>query len=162
MRFGHVMGIILSGAAWFVIGCFLTFKGLVYFSKAFVSTETGPLLTFFHRLMDHKEKGAMFLIFISLSVGLFKGRVVLAKTVSKSVKRLLLIPSPLKLSDLFPLQYTLLIFFMMSLGMLLRFMPVSFDIKGFIDLAVGSALINGAFLYFKQALLLKPQSMRKK
>lgn len=162
MRFGHVPAIILSGAIWLAIGCFLTFKGLVYFSHAFVATSHGPLLDLYQNLFHEKERGAMFLIFTSLVFGVFKGRLVLSKTVVKSVKRLLLIPGPLGIRDLFPVSYVILIMSMMSLGLLLRFLPIKFDIKGFVDLAVGSALINGAFLYFKQALSLKAESMKRK
>jgi hypothetical protein len=74
----------------------------------------------------------------------------------------MMISHPLHLKDLFPLSYLAIIGSMMMLGMLLKFLPISHDIRGFIDLAVGSALINGAFLYFKQAILLKAEIIRRK
>jgi hypothetical protein len=37
---------------------------------------------------------------------------------------------------------------MVGLGVTLRFLPIPVDLRGFIDTAVGSALVNGAMLYF--------------
>jgi hypothetical protein len=40
---------------------------------------------------------------------------------------------------------------MMMLGMIFRYLPIPIDVRGFIDLAIGSALMNGAMLYFRAA-----------
>jgi len=37
----------------------------------------------------------------------------------------------------------------MGLGMGIRYFGVPVDVRGLIDVAVGSALINGAMLYFR-------------
>lgn len=162
MRIGHVAGICLSGALWLIIGCFLTFKGVVFLGLTIISEKLDPMMGILMQISPSRERAGMILIFSALVVGLFKGRVVLAKTVMRQVKRLLMIAHPLHVRDLFPMSYLAIILSMMLLGMSLKFLPITQDIRGFVDLAVGSALINGAFLYFKQALLLKAEIVRRK
>jgi hypothetical protein len=162
MRIGHVAGIFVSGILWLIIGCFLTFKGVVFLGLTILSEKMDPLMQLLMKISSNRERAGLVLIFSALVIGLFKGRVVLAKTVMRQVKRLMGISHPLHLKDLFPLSYLAIIGSMMMLGMLLKFLPITHDIRGFIDLAVGSALINGAFLYFKQAILLKAEIVRRK
>lgn len=161
MRIGTTTGICISGLLWLGIGCFLTFKGIAFLGLAIVSSKQEPLLDFLLQYNSTREKAGLVLIFGALVIGLFKGRVVLAKTVARQVKRLMNIPYPLSIKDLFPFSYLALILGMMSLGMALKFLPIAQDVRGTIDLAVGSALINGAFLYFKQALLLRSEIIRR-
>ncbi len=40
---------------------------------------------------------------------------------------------------------------MMGIGVVFRFLPISHEIRGCVDIAIGSALIQGAFLYFLSA-----------
>jgi hypothetical protein len=164
MRIGHVMGIVISGMTWLAIGVLLTFKGLMLtvYSVCFFNEGSYPLVSVFNRLFGHLERSGICLIFLAMIIGMLKGRFVLAKTVNRFVKRILLIPSPLKLYNLFSWRYLVLIGCMMCLGIGLKFLPISKDIRGFIDLAIGSALINGAFLYFKQASMLRLEFLRKK
>lgn len=164
MRVGHITGIVISGTVWFIIGCLLTFKGLFLIVSSILAfqVELHPLVAFFNQFFQHLERSGTCLVFVAIVIGMIKGRFVLAKTVNKFVKRILLTPSPLKFKDLFPPRYLILIGSMMCIGMFLRFLPVPKDIKAFIDLAIGSALINGAFLYFKQASMLKVEFSRKK
>lgn len=164
MRIGHIKGIILSGMVWLVIGGLLTYKGLVLTAGMIMNFQEGvyPLMNMLNRLFENSERSGMCLVFLAILLGQLKGTFVLSKTVKKFVKRILLIPSPVPIKELFPWKYLLLIGFMMSLGMMFRFLPISRDVKAFIDLAVGSALISGAFLYFKQASLLKLEFSRKK
>lgn len=164
MRIGHIAGIMISGAIWLLIGVLLTYKGVVLLAGAVVmfSQTQGPLMSFLHHLFHHVERSGMILVFAAIVVGQLKGTFVLAKTVKKSVKRLLLIPSPIHLKDLFPWKYLMLIGLMMGLGITLRVLSIPSDVKAFIDLAVGSALISGAFLYFRQASILKMEFSKRK
>jgi hypothetical protein len=52
---------------------------------------------------------------------------------------------------MYPTYYIAIIASMMFMGMAMRFVPISADIKGIVDVAVGSALINGAMQYFRLA-----------
>jgi hypothetical protein len=162
MRIGYISGIIISGMIWLAIGCMLTFKGVFLLGSAIISTEKYWLIETLTRLCKNRDQATMFLVFIPVFIGILKGRLVLSKSVEKFVKRLLLKPSPIHLKDLFSRNYLILIFSMMMLGVLIRFSPISIDIRGCIDLAIGSALVNGAFLYFKQAFFLKAEIARRK
>lgn len=163
MRFQHRSAILLLGLLWLLMGMFLLYKGLFYavFSTLSFSSSQYPLLGFTAKYLKDVQTASMVLIFLGLLVGLVKGRTVLAKSAKRSVNRLLLIPSPLNLKDVFPLSYLILIGGMMLLGLSLKVFKLPFDIRGFIDIAVGAALVNGAIVYFKLLSLLKTRSVRK-
>lgn len=164
MRIGHIAGIMISGMIWLLIGGLLTYKGLVLITGVIVNVQQGqyPLMNLLGQFFQNVERSGMCIVFIAILLGQIKGSFVLAKTVKRFVKRILLIPSPIHIKDLFPWRYLILIASMMSLGMLLRFLPIPRDVKAFIDLIIGSALISGAFLYFKQASMLKLELSKRK
>jgi len=124
--------IYLSGALWFVIGLFLMYKGLF-----FISSASGHVNNW--------------IIFFALMIGFLKGRFVLVKTVQKVVLRIRSLPSPIRFSQVYPKSYWILIGSMMMLGMALRYLPIPISVRGFVDLAIGSALMNGSMLYFRAA-----------
>lgn len=81
---------------------------------------------------------------IALSIGLLKGKFVLDKTASRVIDRTadLKEPNPFKsIVQMFGLKTILLIAAMMGIGVILRAAGVSFEIRGLIYLAVGSALL---------------------
>jgi len=88
-------------------------------------------------------------ITIALLLGFIKGKMALAKSVRRQVKRIESLPNPASVKYLYSKGYYLLIAFMMLLGMLMRFFPITIDTRGAIDIVIGSALINGAMLYFR-------------
>jgi hypothetical protein len=78
-----------------------------------------------------------------------KGRFVLSKTVRRVVHRISSLSEPIRFLDVYSAKYFVLIASMILLGMTLRWLSVPSDIRGMIDVAVGSALMNGAMLYFR-------------
>lgn len=134
----HRGWIALSGFTWFFIGAFLLYKGLHLITEA---THPGGL----------SHQAANVFIAVGLGIGFLKGRFVLVKTVRRVVSRILSLPLPIKFKDVYSLGYWILIGSMMALGMIFRFLPLSMEVKGAIDVAIGSALINGALLYFRAA-----------
>jgi hypothetical protein len=92
----------------------------------------------------------LFLITAALWVGFMKGRFVFAKTVQKSVDRILLLSNPVEISQIYTKKYYLLLGSMFFLGFLMKFTPM--DVRGAVDIIIGSALIQGAVLYFRQAI----------
>ncbi len=72
-------------------------------------------------------------IALAVIVGLAKGHFVLSKTVHRMREK-----AP-------GVKYLLLIGLMVSMGMALRFVPN--QVRGFIDIAVGHALLYGGVLY---------------
>lgn len=152
MRLHPISLVVLSGILWLGIGVLLLMKGLRFVVHA---PENCALL---NKLMPHvggRDQAIVLLIAIGLFAGLIKGRTVLLKAVKKTVKRILSLEAPIKLSEVYDKRYYILMLVMMSLGMLMRILHVPEDIRGTIDIAVGSALMNGAMAYFRTAYTLK-------
>jgi hypothetical protein len=116
----------ISGAIWFSAGSFLLYKG-ISFTEGF------------------------FLYAIAIPVGYLKGRYVLSKTVGRMMHRIASLSTPITFWNVYPFSYWFLIAGMMALGVLCRFLPN--QVRGFVDLAIGSALVYGAFLYFRAPLV---------
>jgi len=130
----HRMWIFFSGFMWGVVGCLLLYKGLQFLAAG---VDSG-----------HSDR-ALWLIGLALFVGFLKGRFVLRKTVQRMSLHIMSLKAPIQARDVYPKSYWLLLASMMALGFLLRLVPL--EVRGFVDVAVGSALINGAMLYFQVA-----------
>lgn len=139
----HKACIRLTGFLWFAIGSWLFYKGLKLVSQGAFSEEG------ISSLFGNRGRGAAFLVSGGLLAGYLKGRFVLHKTVGRVALRILSQPLPLSLKNIYAPSYWILIGSMMMLGMLLNILPVPPDLRGAIDIAIGSALINGAILYFR-------------
>ena len=126
----HKSWITFSGITWLTIGTFLLYKGL--------------------KLLSGSENATLFMA-IGLAIGYLKGRYVLSKTVQRVSVRIASLSLPIRPGQVYAPSYWILIGSMMGLGLLFRFLPIPVDIKGFIDVAIGSALMNGAMLYFRSA-----------
>jgi hypothetical protein len=118
----HRGWILCSGFLWLIGGIFLLNKGVSYI-------------------------GNSWLLFAGVLLGFVKGRFVFAKTVQRIVKRIQDLPLPIRISQVYPPIYLALIGVMVLLGAALRFAPE--QVRGVIDVAVGSALVQGAMLYFR-------------
>jgi hypothetical protein len=153
MKYSHRTWIVISGLVWCAVGILLLVKGLFYIVGAATSSqESSSVLNAIVSLTGTVEQAALFLISLALLVGFIKGRYVLVKTVRRITKRILTMDAPIHVKDVYPKGYYMLLFSMMLMGMLFKWLPIGFALKGFIDVTIGSALINGALLYFKEAL----------
>lgn len=152
--------IAITGLMWLVIGISLLTKGLqliVQVSQGFLF-EKGSLVARLAPLSGGREKAGLVLITIGLLIGFIKGRYVFVKTIRRVVARILQLPVPFKISQVYSRQYLLLIGGMMCLGIALKWIPIPQEIRGVVDVAIGSALINGAFIYFRLSLAVHKQS----
>jgi hypothetical protein len=145
----HRFWIFFSGLVWFAIGGFLTFKGLRLISEATFRNDT--LCFSWQTLFGSPAQVGTLLIALGLVVGFIKGRFVLSKTVHRVSMRIMNLASPIRFFDVYAPSYWILIGSMIGLGISLRFLPIPIDVRGFIDVAVGSALLNGSMLYFRFA-----------
>lgn len=145
----HRTWIALSGFTWFLVGIFLLYKGLRLIAEA--AFLSGSLCHKMSPLVGSAQQAASLLMASGLIIGFFKGRFVLSKTVKRVVLRIVSLPLPIRLKDAYSPSYWILIGSMMALGMFFRFLPLPIDVRGTIDLAIGSALVNGAMLYFRAA-----------
>ena len=141
--------IILPGLVWLFSGFMLLYKGLHFIADAILQTHS--LCFRMQHLFGTAQQAATVFIGLGLLVGYVKGRFVLVKSVRRIVKRIDLLPYPIRFSQAYHPSYWLLIASMIALGVSLRFLPIALDIRGFIDVAIGSALINGSMLFFRAA-----------
>jgi hypothetical protein len=143
--------IFFSGFLWLAIGVFLLYKGLNFVSEATLATDS---LSFrFQGLFGSPGQAGTGIIAIGLMIGFAKGRLVLSKTVDRVVKRIRSLQVPIRASQIYARSYWILIGSMVALGFAMRFLPIPLDARGLIDVAIGSALVNGAMLYFRAARL---------
>lgn len=160
MKLSHQSLIALSGSLWIIIGAFLLPLGIHFLTDIVVNyhllREGGyPLVSLLSQYTGGVEGAVIILIAASLLLGTLKAKKVFSKVVGKGVSRIKSFPNPTEVTNIFGYKYLLLVGFMMSLGMGLRYFGVPKDIRGVIDVAVGSALINGGLAYFKAMFSLK-------
>ena len=101
------------------------------------------------------QEAATAIIAAALFVGYLKGRFVLSKTVKRVVDGIARLSLPIHFYQVYSKKYLLLIGSMIALGVLLKFLPIFVEVRGFVDVAVGTALIQGSLHYFKSAKALK-------
>lgn len=159
LKVSHVTLIALSGLVWLVVGCFLLPLGLNFVIEALLKENAAlplPVLNFLAPYVGGIDQAALVWIALMLFVGFLKGRSVFAKSVKRSVDRILTLPNPASLKLMYSPSYYLLLGSMALLGVLVRF--TTLDIRGGVDIAIGSALINGAMLYFRAAWKARKQT----
>lgn len=141
---------IVSGLKWFAIGVMLLTKGLRMITVAAEQVAVkAPLIKFFQSYTSSRQQAALLIISAGLLIGFVKGRTVLAKTVKRIAERINGYSEGLTLKQAYDQRYWIVIGLMMLMGMMFRMLSIPFDIRGGVDVAIGSALINGAMLYFR-------------
>lgn len=147
----HRGWIILSGLFWLGVGGMLLRKGLYFLVQGVLTPHS--LCDRWQGLFGSPSQTGTALLVVALVVGFLKGRLVLSKTVNRMVQRILSLEAPIRFVDVYPRSYWLLIGGMMGLGLVFRFGFIPIDMRGMIDVAIGSALINGSLLYFRSAMI---------
>ncbi len=149
MKIRHQPAIALSGISWMVIGIFLLVKGFALILSPIVIEQETIFLPFLRDLTGSFQQAALILVFIGLFIGFLKGKIVLRKTAGRLINRITDLPNPSPISQIYPRAYFLLLALMVGLGISLRWIPVPSDLKGVIDVAIGSALVQGSAFYFR-------------
>jgi len=153
-KFRHKTLIFFSGMLWFAIGMGLLFLGLNLITHAIGNpSHSYPLLQRLTFLLGTPENGAVAMIAFALFIGYFKGRYALGKSAQRVVKRIRSFPNPCSIFKMYSWPYYLLILSMILLGSSFRYFGLSEDIRGFVDVIIGSALINGGMIYFRIGML---------
>lgn len=145
MKIKHSQALRLTGLLWFFIGLFLTVSGIVFFLKAYEMQSTLWILPLF----PAKEIGFLVLFLVAIILGFLKARFLLMRSVKKMTSKLLKMENPVVLKKLYPITFYLLVFCMLSLGLILRLLHIPQDVKAFFMLTVGIGLLNGSALYFQ-------------
>jgi hypothetical protein len=153
MGLSRASWVAISGVLWLVVGIGLMTLGLnfVVHTAQFSHGDTTSWIAKLDPLAGGREQAALVLVAIGLIIGFIKGRFVLVKSVKRVVTRILSLPLPLKLSQVYHPAYLALIGSMVFIGMALKWLNLPMEVRGTIDIAIGSALINGSLLYFRAA-----------
>lgn len=139
---------------WFVVGVGLLTLGM-HFIVGLAQIHFSDTTSWVARLTPiagGREQAALALIIVGLIFGFIKGRYVLVKTVRRVGERILSLPEPVKIQHVYSKGYLMLIGGMVLLGMSLKWLQIPPDLRGVVDVAIGSALMNGSLLYFRMAL----------
>jgi hypothetical protein len=134
------------GVVWMAVGLGLAYRGMTLLKTAIDAPEQAPFLRLLMGLGGF-EAGVLLLVALSLIVGLVKGRFVLRKAAARLVGQAQLGPQQFRKALL--TRSLPLVLLMMGLGMALRFLGTPPDIRGVIDLAVGSALAQGGVAFVR-------------
>lgn len=100
-------------------------------------------------LVKNADTAATWLIALSLGLGWIKGRFALTKTATRVTNRILSQPSPVGISSVYGKGYLALVSCMIALGISLKWTGIPPDVRGVIDLTVGSALVHASVFYFR-------------
>lgn len=152
-KLSHTTLIAISGLIWLAVGFFLLPLGVNFLVAALLKENAEafhPLLISLAPLAGGVEAGALVLVVLGMMIGFLKGRFILSKTVKKGVDHIRSLPNPASLGQVYTLKYYILLGSMFLLGFLARMAPM--DVRGLIDVTIGTALIIGAILYFRHAL----------
>lgn len=159
-RVSHSTLVFLCGFLWLGIGCYLLPLGLNFIIGALLLeniAEPRPVLNFLAPYVGGVEPAALIWIAFALLVGYAKGRKVFAKSVKRTVDRIVTLPNPVSVVYMYAPVYYILLASMVGLGIAMKWTPQ--DVRGGVDIVIGSALIQGALLYFRSATkILKEQA----
>lgn len=153
MRLSKATWIMISGLIWFLVGIGLLTLGLnfIVFKAQIDHMETTSLIAKLTPLAGSREQAALWLIIGGLIIGFIKGRLVLKKTVNRVVGHIVSMAEPIKFAQVYSKRYLMLIGGMILLGLSMKWLGLPTEIRGTIDVAIGSALMNGAMAYFRSA-----------
>ena len=159
-RLSHSKLYTISGLVWLGVGLMLLNTGLVLIMSGFQTNHFSPdgysiFFSWLSSFCSSPDNAAILLIGIGLILGFVKGRFVLQKAALKSYDRISQLESPTSLHNLYTRSNLLLIATMIAMGMGLRYFGIPCDIRGWIDVIVGSALTQGSVAYFQYASFAK-------
>jgi hypothetical protein len=158
LKFSHRVLIAMSGIVWLAVGFYLMPLGINFLVK---SAEVGGgnlyLLNGLHDLGVSLESGALILIALGLAIGYGKSRAIFSKAVKRGVTHIRSLPEKAPITSVYTPKYLALLGFMVLLGLSMKWFSVPLDIRGLVDVAVASALINGSMMYFRHAA--EPQTI---
>ncbi len=162
MQLSKTAWIVISGLIWFIVGIGLLTMGLnfIVFKAQMDFSDTTSLIAKLTPICGGREQAALALITVGLILGFFKGRYALGKTVRRVAERIITLSQPIRFTQVYSKGYLMLIGGMVLLGMSMKWIGIPTEIRGSVDVAIGSALMNGAMAYFRVAFALKREVNR--
>lgn len=159
MKCSHTVLGWISGLVWLAVGFFLFTLG-VSLLTAHLTAAGGsyPLIDLVAPYFGGREQATIALIAAALYIGFLKGKHVLGKSARRGIARLQTLPNPASIARIYGASYYMLLGSMILLGVAIKYTGIPSDLRGFIDLTVGTALIQGAVVYMRLANALKVES----
>lgn len=164
MKFEKHSLISIVGMVWFIVGIFLLFSGLklIFFTGLIKGQSFTPIIS----VIMYAFTGAIIptmivIVFLGLLLGYAKSKWAFVRVIRKTVQRIYPMPGLVRISNLYRLHEILLIFAVIALSRIVQFIHLPLDIQGVVNIAIGSALINGAVVYFRFALRIKEEFRNK-
>ena len=140
----------IAGSIWLIVGTFLMIIGIRFLMDSAFHPENGSfLIKSLEYAVGGSEQGACILVAMGLFLGSLKVRYVLYKAVTRLSSKILTLPNPAHAKFVFTFRYFVLIFAMMGIGFLMKLFELPSDIRGVVDVAVGSGLVSGSLYFFK-------------
>lgn len=157
MKFKHEILVFFSGLLWLFIGTYLLILGLNLSLEAINSPIIAnyPIHNAFASLLGGKTFVGVILISLGLMIGFFKGQYVLSKSARRVVKRIVSFANPMSIIHIYSPSYYILLGSMVFLGISIKYFNCPSDIRGFVDIAIGAALITGSLFFFKLASMIR-------
>ncbi len=162
----HAALIYISGTIWLAVGLMLLSISINLFAESFqLPSEAAHTLLPLASLLAPYSGGIQIALFLLIAFGIvlgyFKGKFVLEKSALKGVERICAFPNPTPLNRIYSAKYYILLILMIGLGVSIKYFGLSRDIRGFVDMAIGIALLTGSLVYYRQAALLNAPHKRK-
>ncbi len=137
--------LIAWGTLWGLGGFSLLRKGLYLFFVAQESSASMPMLKFLSHFIHNAGNASLLLIALALVLGIIKGRTVITKSAQRVIKTLN--GKTISIKPMIPVLGIIVL--MVSLGLLINILKIPGDVRGFIDVVIGTALLQGSFVFFK-------------
>lgn len=142
----------LAGLIWLCVGFSLMSVGIRYLMESVNDVQSASfVMRFLSPIAGGREQAACILIAFGLFIGYLKVRYVLQKAILRLSSKILTLPNPAHAKLVFEFRYFALVAVMMGIGLLMKLLAVPPDIRGLIDVGVGSALLSGSLHFFKIA-----------
>ncbi len=159
MKVSKNSAIFIGFGMWFFAGVMLLYKGMNYLYEAQLmqsySRTEQPVLGFLSHLFGSVDYALLSVVLVSALFGYIKGYVALRKAADRLIRRIAPYGGKVPLPVAFPVWYVGIIFGMMMLGFVIKFLPISTDVRGMLDTAIGFALLNGSTFFLKYLIVKK-------
>ncbi|SCA63802.1 hypothetical protein SCG7109_BE_00050 [Chlamydiales bacterium SCGC AG-110-M15] len=153
MKCSKLTLVYLSAALWLGVGCMLLSIGSRLILEILSHHQDLNVLSLSFLPSISPSLGLYpsiyLLITLALIIGFAKGRFVLSKSVTRQVNRISSLNEPVHIGQIYNKAYYLLFALMIGLGFMMRVMNVPVDLRAFVDIAIGTALLQGAFAYLR-------------
>lgn len=153
-KLSHSILISISGMVWMFVGLMLLRLGLILLVGS-LDHESHPLLTLLEPYFGGLSSAMIGVLAFAFFIGYMKGHFVLGKSAQKGVERIKTFPNPTSLRYIYSPKYYVLLGSMIALGISIKYLGIPNDIRGVVDVAIGMALLKGAWSYFQHVVSLK-------